>query len=84
MSQFQKYFERLEVPMDKFKILPQVERFIKEALEMNSNLTRQQETFCQKISNTSCYCDTSKTLIEKVANRRLECENIEKKVTEFI
>ena len=51
---------------------------------MNAKLKQQQETFCQQISNTSSYYDISNILIQQVANRRLECEKVEKNISEFI
>ena len=64
ISQFQKDFEiltlqhqvkltekemQVEAAMNKLKIQPQVELFIREALEMNEKIKQQQEIFCQQV-----------------------------------
>ena len=78
MSQFPKEFYRLklqhqvqileketqiEAAMDKLKIRPQTKKFIKDALEWNTNLKQQQEDLCHKILVTTSYYDTSNILI---------------------
>ena len=75
---------QLEAAMNKLEIQPRVEKFIREALEMNAKLKHQQEIFCQQASITSSYYDSSEILIQQVANKKLDCEKIEKKINEFI
>ena len=78
MAQFQKVFESLklqhqaeitekqtqmEATMTRLQIQPQLEQFIKEALDVNAKLKQQQEAFCQNVSITASYCDSSEILI---------------------
>jgi len=44
--------------MEKYKDVPTVKEFIKEVLELNSLLLKQQEQFCHKMSHITPYLIT--------------------------
>lgn len=54
--------------MERYKDVTTTEEFIKEALELNSLLVRQQEYFSQKLTHITPYITTSDQLIDKVIN----------------
>ena len=47
--------QELQQSLDKYKNVPTTEEFIKEALELNSLLVKQQKYFCQKLSHITPY-----------------------------
>lgn len=70
--------------IDKFKDNPQIDEFIKEALNLNSQIMQQKEVLCQKISRISPYCENSDKLTNEVVDMRLEYEEIHKRISDFI
>ena len=100
MSQFQKEFEslnlqhqvkltekktQLEAAMTGLQSQPQLEKFIKEALDVNDKLKQQeQDIFFQQASITKYYYDSSEILIQQVAIQKLECGILKKKINEHI
>ena len=50
--------QELQQSLDRYKDVPTAEEFIKEALELNSLLVKQQEYFCQKLSHITPYLIT--------------------------
>lgn len=79
MAQFQKDFESLkrqhqieinekqawmETTMIRIQIQPQLEKFIKEALDINAKLKKKEEVFCHQASMIDSYCDSNKILIQ--------------------
>lgn len=74
----------MQAMVDKFKDNPQIDEFIKEAVNLNSLLLQQEETFYQKISQINPYYETSDKLTIHVIDIRFEYEKIHKNVLEFI
>ena len=78
MAQFQKYLESLklqnqeeinekqaqmEETMTRLQSQPQLEKFIKEELDVNAKLKQQQEVFFQQASIIDSYCDSNEIVI---------------------
>lgn len=74
----------MQVVIEKFKNNPKIDELIKEVVNPNSLLMRQEEIFCQKILQINPYCETSDKLTNQVIDMRFEYEEIHKKVSEFI
>ena len=70
--------------LDKFKDNLQIDEFIKKTLELNSLLAQQQEIFCQRISLINTYCESSDKLNNQLIDKRLEYEELNKRISEFI
>lgn len=70
--------------MERYKDVSTTEEFIKDALELNSLLVRQQEYFCQKMSHITPYLTTSDQLTNKAINQRTEFSDLNTKISEFI
>ena len=76
--------QKIHNEMDKLRYHPQTKEFIKETLEINTQFSKQQEIFCQKISLINAYCETSNALANQVVDQRLEYEEVNKMILEFI
>ena len=74
----------LEIAMNKLQSQPQLEKFIKEALDVNTMLKKEQEMFCHQASMIDSYCDSNKITIQQIAIQKLECERLENKIEEHI
>ena len=74
----------MQAILDKFKDNPQIDEFIKEALELNSLLEQQQEIFHQRISLINPYCESSNKLNNQAINQRLEYKELNKRISKFI
>ena len=59
---------------------PQLEQFIKEALDVNTMLKKEQEMFCHQDSMIDSYCDSNKIMIQQIEIQKLKCEILEKKI----
>lgn len=70
--------------MAKYEDVPIVEEFIKEALELNSLLLKQQEQFFQKMSHIAPYLITSDQLMDKLIDQRTEFTDLNTSISEFI
>jgi len=70
--------------MERYKDVPTTEEFIKEALELNSLLVRQQEYYCQKLSHITPYLTISDQLTDKAIDQRTEFNDLNTKISEFI
>ena len=70
--------------MEKCKDVPIVEEFIKEALELNSLLLKQQEFFFQNMSHITPYLITSDQLTDKMIDQRTGFTDLNTKIFEFI
>jgi len=57
--------QELQEAMEKYEDVLSVEEFIKEALELNSLLLRQQEQFFQKMSHIAPYLITNDQRMDK-------------------
>ena len=63
---------------------PQLEKFIKEALDVNTMLKKEQQMFFHQASMINSYCDSNKIMIQQIAIQKLEFERLEKKIEEHI
>ena len=70
--------------MTKLQSQPQLDKFIKEAQDVNAKLKKQQEVFFHQASIIDSYCDSNKILIQQVVIQKLECERLEKKINKHI
>ena len=70
----------LQQVMEKYKDVPTIEEFIKEALELNSLLLKQQEHFFQKMSHIASYLITSDQLMDKVINQTTEFTDLNTRI----
>lgn len=75
---------RIQAMIDKYKDSPQIDQFVKEELNLNSQLMQQKEVLCQKISQISPYCEISDKITSKVFDMRLEYVEIHKRMFDFI
>jgi len=74
----------LERAMAELQSQPQLEQFIKETLDVNTMLKKEQEIFYHQASMIDSYCDSNKIMIQQIAIQKLECERLEKKIEEHI
>ena len=70
--------------MEKYKDVPTVEEFIKEALELNSLSLKQEEQFCQKMSHIAPYLITSDQLTDKANDQIIELNDLNTRISKFI
>lgn len=75
---------QIQAMTDKFKCNSQIDKFIKEALSLNSLLMQQKEVLFQKISQIDPYYEASDKLANQVIDMRLEYGEIHKRISEFI
>ena len=76
--------QELQQAMERYKDVPTIEEFIKEALELNSLLMKQREHFYQNISHITPYLITSNQLIDKMINQRTEFTDFNTRISKFI
>jgi len=76
--------QELQEAMEKYEDVPTVEEFIKEALELNSLLLKQQEQFFQMMSHIAPYLITSDQLKDKAIDQRTEFTVLNKRISKFI
>lgn len=76
--------QELQQAMERYKDVPTIEEFIKEALELNSLLMKQQEHFCQKMSRITPYLATSDQLTDKTIDQRTEFTDLNTGISDFI
>jgi len=70
--------------MEKYEDVPTIKEFIKEALDLNSLLLKQQEKFCQKMSHIAPYLITNDQLTDKAIDQRTEFTDLNTRISEFI
>ena len=75
---------QLEIEMTKLQSQPQLEKFIKDALDLNTKLMKEQEVFFHQASMIDSYSDSSKRMIQQIGIQKLECERLEKKIEKHI
>lgn len=61
-----------------------MEEFIKEALELNTQLSKQQAMFCQKLSIINKICAKSDSLMNQSSDLRVIFNDIDDKISGFI
>ena len=76
--------QELQQAMERYNDVPTTEEFVKEALELNSLLMKQQEQLCQKMSHITPYLITSNQLIDKAIDQRTEFTDLNTRISEFI
>ena len=76
--------QELQQAMEIYKDVPTTEEFIKEALELNSLLGKQQDYFCQKMSQITPYLTTSDRITDKEIDQRTEFTDLNTRISEFI
>ena len=64
----------------RYKYIPSKDEFIKEYLELNSQLSIQQGLFCQKMFIINPYLETSEQLENQVIDQRDEFEELNTKI----
>jgi len=69
--------------MKKYKDVPTLDEFIKEALELNSLLSKQQDLFFQRMSHVTPYLITSDQLTDKAIDQRTGFNDLNTKIYEF-
>jgi len=68
--------QELQEAMEKYEDVPHVDEFIREALELHSLLSKQQEQFCERMSHIAPYLITSDQLTDKVIRQRTEFNDV--------
>lgn len=76
--------QEMQQSMEKYKDVPITEEFIKQALELNSLLVKQQEYFYQKMSDITPYLTTSDQLTDKAINQRTKFNDLNTRISNFI
>lgn len=76
--------QELQEAMMKYKYVPTIDEFIKDSLELNSILSKQQDLFCQKMSHITPYLDTNDQLTEKEIDQRTEFNDLNTKISDYI
>ena len=74
----------LQAKLQRFKDYPEVDQFKKEALESNKTLSLQLDILSQKITMVDPLCEITMSLAEKTTNSRLEFEDVDEKISEFL
>ena len=70
--------------MERYKDVPTTEEFVKEALEINSLLMKQQENFCQNMSCITPYLVTNDHLTNNAIDQRTEFTDLNTRISKFI
>lgn len=73
--------QEMQQSMERYKEFPSTEEFIKEALELNSLLVRQQEYFCQEMSHITPYLTISEQLIDKAIDQRMDFNDLNTRIS---
>jgi len=76
--------KELQEAIAKYKYIPIVDEFIKEALELNSILSKQQNLFYQRMSHITPYMITSDQLIDKEIDQRTKFNDLNTKISDYI
>lgn len=76
--------QELQEAMEKYEDVPTINEFIKEALELNYLLSKQQELFHQRMSHITSYLITSDHLMDKVFDKRIEFNDLITRIFKFI
>ena len=76
--------QEMQQAMERYKDVSTTEEFIKETLELNSLLVKQKEYFYQKMSHITPYLTTSDQLTDKVIDQRMEFNDLDTNISEFI
>lgn len=76
--------QEIQQAMERYKDVPTTEEFIKEALELNSLLVRQQEYFYQNMSHTTHYLTTRDQSTDNSIDQRIEFNDLKTRISEFI
>ena len=63
---------------------PKVDEFRKESLELNTLLAQQQVVFYQKLSSITKLCEKSDSVMNRVANERINFDEIDDKVSQYV
>lgn len=74
----------LQEAMEKYEYVPNVNEFIKYALQLNSLLSKQQDLFCQIMSHVTPYLITNDQLRDKPIDQRNDLKDLNAKIFEFI
>jgi len=53
---------QIQAMLEKYKDSPQIDQFVKEALNLNAQLMQQKELLCQEILQVNPYCEISDKL----------------------
>jgi len=75
---------QLQLYTEQFKDYPKVEEFKNKALEENKALSQQLNILFHKISLVNPLCIITTLLIDQIVNTRLEFEDVDDKVTNFL
>ena len=75
---------RVQAMIEKYKDNPQIDQFVKEALNLNAQLMQQKEVLCQKLSQINPYCEINGKLIREVVDMKLEYDKVHKRISDFI
>lgn len=75
---------QMQLQIEKYRGYPQVSEFRIEALETTKALSRKLNILCHNISLANPLCDISTSLIEKAVDTRLELENENERITNFL
>ena len=70
--------------LDKFKDYPKIDQFKTEALETSKLFSQQLNDLCQKIAQSEPLCEITSSLIDEASNIRIEFENANENISEFI
>jgi len=76
--------KELQEAMEKYKDVPNVDEFVKEALELNSILSKQKYLLCQRMSHVTPYLITSDQLTDKEIDQRTGFNDLNTKIYEYI
>jgi len=76
--------QEMQQAMERYKDVPTIEEFIKEALELSSVLVKHKEYFCQRMSHVTPYLTTSEQLTDKAMEQRTEFKDLNTRIFEFI
>ena len=76
--------QEFQEAMEKYKYVPIVDELIKEALGLNSLLSKQKDLYCQRMLHVTHYLITSDQLIDKAIDQRTEFNDLNTKISEFI
>ena len=76
--------QELQEAIAKYKYVLTVNEFIKEALELNSILSKHQDLFYQKMSHITPYLNSSDQLTDKEIDQRTEFNDLNTNISDYI
>lgn len=79
-----KQVQEMQKSMQRYKDVPTTNNFIKEALELNSLLVKQQECFFQNMSHINPYLTTSNEVTDKEIDQRMNFNDLNTRIFELI